>query len=111
MTLEKAKSLLTADQIRNARMAGEAWGSLEAEVWRDQHQPEIDLNDDGEGEEGPLPSHPEWTMGTWCGDLPFDRDNDDEVELAEAYEKVLDCAARDAWDSWVEEEKKEIANA
>lgn len=76
MTIEQAEAILTEEQIEQARRIGKEWGYAEADLWRDQN-PEKGL--------------PEWSMGTYCGDLP------DSGEIKEAYELVLDCAARDEW--------------
>jgi len=111
--LERSKSLLAKNEIAEAEEAGAEWGYLEADLWRDQHaeHAEIGVDDDGYAiMSDTLPSHPEWTMGTWCGDNPIGDVNDEATAArAEAYEYVLDCAARAAWDSYIEEERRETA--
>lgn len=136
MTTEHAESLLSAEHVELARAAGAEWGYQEADLWRDQHPAPIELDEEFEGvESDELPTHPEWTFGTWCGDNPFReardvaRDAAAEVdsteagvevlvaasekldEMYEAFEKLVDHAAREAWDSYIEEEKKATAAA
>lgn len=78
MTREEAIALLDTEFVDQATNAGKIWGRDEFELWCDQH-------DD---------AHiPEWTLGTWSGHLPFG-DNED---LHDAYESLLDLAARDEW--------------
>lgn len=79
-TIDTAKSKLTAEQVAEAEAAGKAWGEAEVELWRDQHEGESDL--------------PDWTMGTYCGRIDID-----DPDAREAYDYVLDCAARDAWNA------------
>ena len=57
---------------------GTEWGTHEAQAWREQ---------DGDRQ------MPEWTMGTYQGRIPVEDDKRD------AYELLLDLAARDAWNA------------
>lgn len=82
MTNEQAKKLLTAEQLETARTEGKEWGYAEADLWRDQN-PDREL--------------PEWSMGTYCGKI----DIADE-QAHEAYELVLENAARDEWNRYRE---------
>ena len=83
MNIETAKSRLTEDQFAKAIKEGRQWGALEADLWFHNN-------------EGPT-ERPEWTMGTWCGnpnDLVETKLNEDE---SDAFDFVVDYAARDAW--------------
>lgn len=84
MTLERAESLLTVDQLESARAAGSAWGEQEVECWRDQH-------------DGAMDRAQEWTLGNWCGENPLGNPADSEV--ADAYDLVVDFAAREVWEA------------
>lgn len=80
MTREQAIEILTSEEAAAAIAEGTSWGEQEAELWRDQH-PGRDLSD--------------WTPGTYAGKFPF---SDDETKR-DAYELLLDLAARDAWNN------------
>jgi hypothetical protein len=78
---------LTAEVIAEAQAIGAAWGAEEASLWRDQHE-SSDL--------------PEWTNGTYCGEIPNDpgpADEDYRHEYRNAVERVIDAAAKAAWDA------------
>lgn len=80
MTKEQA-ILILGDEVANVAISeGTAWGEQEAEVWRDQH-PSRDL--------------PNWTPGKYAGKLPFPNDD----TKRDAYETLLDLAAKDAWNN------------
>lgn len=103
MNLETAKSKLTAEQIGEAVAIGRDWGFLEADLWRDQHsESAMILIDNFEAEESDeLPHHPEWQMGTYAGRIDIA-----DSEVRDAYEYVIDCAARDAWNEYIIEENQ-----
>jgi hypothetical protein len=80
MKREKAIEILGSEASQQAIEAGKLWGKQEAELYRDQN----------EGKE-----LPDWTLGTWLGELPFEAGE----EKQDAYETLLDLAARDAWNA------------
>jgi hypothetical protein len=45
----------------------------------------------------------EWTTGTWCGSIPFDRRDDATADLADEYEAILDASAMAAYDAAIAE--------
>lgn len=84
MTSEQARTILTADQIAEAEAAGKAWGEMEVECWKDQH-------------DGSFDRAPEWVMGNWCGENPLGSPADSEA--ADAYDLIVDLAAREVWNN------------
>jgi hypothetical protein len=74
---------MTNEQRARTMEIGTVWGEQEVELFHDQH-------DDGA-------LMPEWTRGTYCGDLP-DGVKMDGSELAIELEDAIDNAAKTVWD-------------
>jgi hypothetical protein len=79
MTYDQVTEILTAEELADANANGELWGECEAENYHLAHEN--------------LERLPEWTLGTYCGDLDHVRE-----EAREAYELALDYAAREEWE-------------
>jgi hypothetical protein len=79
--------MLSEEIKRDAAERGAEWGRQEAghqlEAVHDGHQRKA----------------AEWTTGTWCGSIPFDRRDDATADLANEYEAILDAAAKAAYDA------------
>lgn len=76
--LRAATDVTTGDLVRGAQLEGELWGNREFREFRDQNSGK---------------QFPEWTLGEWAGSFPRSLPK----ELQDAYELVVDFAARDEW--------------
>ncbi|MFN9971947.1 MAG: hypothetical protein ACK58T_18870 [Phycisphaerae bacterium] len=83
--------MLSEEMKKEAAERGAEWGRQEA-----GHQLEAVEN-------GHQRKAAEWTMGTWCGPIPFDRHDDATADLASEYEYILDRAAKAAYDAAIAE--------
>lgn len=64
--------------IKHLEEIGKAWGAQEVELWKDQS-------------EKPMP---QWTMGTYCGDL-----SDIPENLRDEADLIIDSVAREVWNA------------
>jgi hypothetical protein len=83
--------MLSEEMKKEAAERGAEWGRQEA-----GHQLEAVHNDHQR-------KAAEWTTGTWCGSIPFDRRDDATADLANEYEAILDAAAKAAYDAAMKE--------
>lgn len=78
---------LTPKIIAEAQAIGADWGAEESSLWQEQH------------ESGDMP---EWSNGTYCGAIPGDpgpADEDYRHEYRNTVERIIDAAAKAAWDA------------
>jgi hypothetical protein len=83
--------MLSEEIKKDAAKLGAEWGREEAGL-------QLEAVHDGHKRKAA-----EWTMGTWCGPIPFDRRDDATADLADEYESILDRAAKAAYDAAIAE--------
>lgn len=86
------EKLMLSEQIKKeAAKRGAEWGRQEASY-------QLEAVDNGHQRKAA-----DWTTGTWCGSIPFDRRDDATADLADEYEAILDAAAKAAYDAAIAE--------